>query len=142
MTDMTNAKPITGRCQCGAVRFKVRGPIQDLYHCPCSMCRRVHGTVFATYATVARNYLVIEQGEANLATYDTSKSVHRHFCKTCGCQMFIDVDDTPEKRWFMPGICDWPEDMREPPKPLEHVYVGSKVPWLPLDDGLPRRDVV
>ena len=138
---MTNARPITGRCQCGAVRYKVTGTIQDLYHCHCSMCRRVHGTVFATYATAPRNALVIEQGKDNLATYDSSPPVHRHFCRTCGCQLFIDVDDTPEKIWFTPGTCDWPEDMKAPPGPLEHIFVGSKIPWLPLDDGLPRKEV-
>jgi hypothetical protein len=139
---MPNVAPVTGRCQCGAVRFKVMAPPDELYHCHCSMCRRVHGTAFATYATVKRAAIVIEQGADNLSTYDTSPPIHRHFCRTCGCQLFIDDDNAPEKRWFMPGICDWPADMKAPPGDLVHIFVGSKVPWLPIGDGLPQKDTV
>ncbi|MEX2648753.1 MAG: GFA family protein [Alphaproteobacteria bacterium] len=139
---MPNVAPVTGRCQCGTVRFKVTAPPDQLYHCHCSMCRRVHGTVFATYAIVPSEHIVIEQGEDNLATYETSPPVHRQFCKTCGCQLFIHDDTMPGKRYFMPGICDWPADMRTAPGALKHIFVGSKVPWLPIGDGLPQMDTV
>ncbi len=139
---MTNLRPVTGRCQCGAVRFKVTAAPMELYHCHCSMCRRCHGTMFATYATVATEHVVIEQGADNLATFSSSPPVHRQFCKTCGCQLFIHDDTTPEKRWFMPGVCDWPDEMTTPPGRLRHIFVGSKVPWLPIGDGLEQKEVV
>ena len=46
---------IEGRCQCGAVRYQADGEISDLSHCHCSMCRKLHGAAFATFADVARN---------------------------------------------------------------------------------------
>jgi hypothetical protein len=105
------------------------------------MCRRCHGTVFATYGIVDRNALVIEQGEGNLARYDSSPPVHRHFCRTCGCQLFIDDDGRPEIRYFTPGTCDWPEGAEAPVAP-RHIFVGSKVPWFHIGDGLPQAEVV
>ena len=135
---MAAFQPIHGHCQCGAVRYIVTAPPEQLYHCHCSMCRRCHGTVFATYAVVRSEHLVIERGKGNLATYDSSPPTHRHFCKTCGCQLLIDDDRVPHLRWFTPGTCDWPS--AEPPAAPKHVYVGSKVPWYRIADGLPQED--
>lgn len=33
---------ITGRCECGRVRYEVDGDITDFSHCHCSQCRRLH----------------------------------------------------------------------------------------------------
>ncbi|MSP82910.1 MAG: GFA family protein [Alphaproteobacteria bacterium] len=138
---MPSFKPLAGHCQCGSVRFQVTAVPRELYHCHCSMCRRCHGTVFATYATVDRAHLIVEKGEANLARFDSSPPVHRFFCKTCGCQMFIDDDARPDIRYFTPGTIDWP-DHAEVPVPARHIFVGSKVPWFEIGDGLPQATVV
>ena len=39
-----------GRCLCGALRYQIDGPFVDMLHCHCSMCRKHHGTPFATWA--------------------------------------------------------------------------------------------
>lgn len=129
---MSEFQPISGHCQCGAVRYSVHAPAVDLYHCHCSICRRCHGTVFTTYATVPAETLVIEQGADNLTTYDSSAIVHRHFCRTCGCQLFIDVDEKPELRWYTPATADGhPGHTAEP-----HIFVGSKLHWYEIADDL------
>lgn len=128
-----------GGCLCGAVRFEVGAPASDLYHCHCSMCRRVHGTAFATYAVVARSAMTLTKGEDMLSRYDSSPGVTRSFCRRCGCQIAIDVADQPDDRWFMPAILDDPvhpgAGSRE-----RHIFVSSKLPWLHLDDVLPRSE--
>ena len=138
---MPSFQSLTGHCQCGAVHYRVTAAPRELYHCHCSMCRRCHGTVFATYAIVDRAHLVIERGEANLSRFDSSPPVHRLFCKTCGCQLFIDDDGRPDIRYFTPGTIDWTEHA-EAPAPPRHIFVGSKVPWFGIGDGLPQADVV
>ncbi len=138
---MTSFQTLSGHCQCGVVRYRVTAPPHDMYHCHCSMCRRCHGTVFATYGIVDRVHLPIDQGEANLTRFDSSPSVHRWFCKTCGCQLFIDEDAKPDIRFFTPGTIEWPAGA-ESPAPLSHIFVGSKVPWLAIGDGLLQRDVI
>lgn len=130
--------PITGRCQCGVVRYTIQAPAIELYHCHCSICRRSHGTIFATYATVPRDKLVIERGADNLATYSSSAVVQRHFCRTCGCQLILDDQRWPHLRWYTPGTCDGhPGHL---PGSEKHIFVGSKVPWYRISDDLPRRE--
>ena len=79
MTDF----PISGGCQCGAVRYTVHGPPSEVAHCHCSMCRKTNGSLFWTGATVAAKHLTIE-GEANLTSYQSSPNLVRQFCETCG----------------------------------------------------------
>ena len=128
-----------GGCLCGAVRFEVGAPASDLYHCHCSMCRRVHGTAFATYAVVARSAMSLTKGEDMLSRYESSPGVTRSFCRRCGCQIAIDVDYQPDDRWFMPAILDEPvhpgAGSRE-----RHIFVSSKLPWLHLDAVLPQSE--
>lgn len=133
---MPDFQPVTGHCQCGAVAYRVDAPPHDIYHCHCSMCRRCHGTVFATYALVPKDKLTILKGADNLSTYDSSKGVHRQFCKTCGCQMFITDEGKPELRWYMPGTAD-----NHPGHEVadeKHIFVGSKLPWYRIQDNLPQ----
>ncbi len=131
--------PLSGGCMCGKVRFEVRAPAIDLYHCHCAMCRKMHGTAFATYAIAPKESMVFTQGAYNLARFDSSPGVSRFFCKTCGCQITIDVADKPDVRWFMPGILDGAVHPGAADRE-RHIYVGSKLPWLHLDDTLPRLD--
>jgi len=130
---------LKGRCMCGKVHFEVREPATDLYHCHCSMCRKMHGTAFATYAVAPKDSMVFTQGADNLARFDSSPGVSRFFCKTCGCQMTIDVAAQPEDRWFMPGIL---EGAVHPgaADTERHIFVDSKLPWLHLDDKLPQSE--
>ena len=134
---MTEFKPMSGGCQCGTVRYEVRAPTVDLYHCHCSMCRKVHGAAFATLAIAPKESVVFVQGEENLTRFDSSEGVSRFFCKTCGCQMTIDVADDPGLRWFTPGTLD----DGTPPGAADkerHIFVGSKAKWFEIADDLPQ----
>ena len=80
---MTVFEPIFGRCECGSVRFKVDAPALEMYHCHCARCRRLHGTLFATYACIRTDNLVIDHGAENLATYSSPRA-HWFFVVTAG----------------------------------------------------------
>ncbi len=136
---MNTFQPLAGGCQCGAVRYEVRAPTVDLYHCHCSMCRKVHGAAFATYGIAPKEAVVFTQGEDNLSQFDSSQGVSRFFCTTCGCQMTIDVAEESGLRWFTPGTLD----DGTPPGAAEkerHIFVGSKLSWLHLDTVLEKVD--
>jgi len=77
----------------------------ELYHCHCSMCRRCTARC-SRLTHGAPQQLVIEQGADNLSSFDSSAEVHRHFCRTCGCQLLLDDDRWPDLRWYTPGTCD------------------------------------
>lgn len=136
---MQRFEPISGRCQCGSVSYRVNAPAEEMYHCHCSICRRSHGTLFATYATVAREQVTVE-GEENLATYDSSPNVHRHFCRTCGCQLLLDDDRWPHLKWFTPGTLNDGIHPGHDKETEKHIFVGSKVSWYEITDGLPQHE--
>ena len=39
----TQAVRAAGGCECGAVRYEVRGPLREVIDCHCGQCRRTHG---------------------------------------------------------------------------------------------------
>lgn len=135
---MSEFRPVSGRCLCAAVRYRVSAPAQEMYHCHCSMCRRCHGTLFATYATVVREHLHIELGADQLVTYHSSAQVHRHRCRGCGCQLFLDDDRWPHLKWYTPGTLERGAHPGHPPESEKHIFVDSKVPWYEIHDGLPQ----
>ena len=42
----------SGGCHCGHLRYQFSGPLHDIAHCHCSICRRVSGGIVTTWITV------------------------------------------------------------------------------------------
>jgi len=130
---------VTGGCQCGAVRYTITEPAVETHHCHCGICRKLHGAVFVTLSVFPRAGFHFDKGADNLGTFDSSTALHRHFCKSCGCQLTIDVDPAPDKIAVATGTIDNGANPGHPPETLRHLYVNSKVPWYTIgSDGLPQ----
>jgi hypothetical protein len=77
-----------GGCLCGAVRYRVCGPLRPVIMCHCSQCRRMTGHVMAATAARRSDFrLLAEQG---LAWYASSQEARRGFCAHCGSTLFWD----------------------------------------------------
>jgi len=135
--DVASFQPIFGHCECGTVRFKVNQPSAEVYHCHCTRCRRLHGTLFATYAFMMREHIEIEQGEENLSTY-RSPNACWHFCRTCGCHLFAESDRKPGVMWYKPAVLEQDAHPGHPKKSEKHIFVSSKAPLETISDGLPQ----
>ena len=127
---------LSGGCQCGAVRYSVHAPARSLVHCHCGMCRKVHGAVFVSFSEVPADKFTIEKGESNLANYDSSPGNHRRFCKTCGGHVVTTDDDLPDIVHLSTGTLDDGAHPGHPDGTESHIFVGSKVPWYEIHDGL------
>ena len=132
--------PLTGGCQCGAVRYSLLAPAISVHHCHCSMCRKLHGAMFASFAIMPRDAVVIDRGADQLKRFDSSPTGERYFCRNCGCQIYSDVVVQPEIRYLAVGTLDGGAHPGHPPGSEEHIFVGSKVPWHAITDGLPQRE--
>src|ERR1039457_5236775 len=73
-----------GRCLCGALSYELDGPFSAMIHCHCSMCRKHHGTGFATFVVAPIAGLRWTSGEDRLARYRSSPNGVRTFCSVCG----------------------------------------------------------
>ncbi|MFC3607044.1 GFA family protein [Stutzerimonas tarimensis] len=126
----------TGSCQCGAVKYRIDAPIESLTHCHCSMCRKVHGAAFATYASVPLEHFHLIEGKDQLGVYHSSPAVTRTFCKHCGSNLqFVDNHDHQSL-----GVAVGSLDSPLPAPPQSHIFVGSKADWYEIRDGLPQHD--
>jgi len=128
---------LEGSCLCGGVAYEVSTPLTNLSHCHCSMCRKVHGAMFATYAR--SNKVVWRHGQELVVHYESSKDFFRCFCGDCGSVVPEKAKDEKgaESYYFVPlGGID--QDIDEPIE--KHIFVDSKAPWYPITDQLPQKD--
>ena len=133
----TKFKPVSGRCACGTVAYRVTAAAKKLYHCHCSVCRRLHGALFATYACVERKHLAVEAGADRLSTYVSDLAKWR-FCAVCGCHLFAEHEHNPGMTWYMPGTLDGDLVPGHPAGSETHIFVGSKSPLARVPDDVPR----
>lgn len=131
--------PVHGQCECGSVAYEVSAPAQELYHCHCSRCRRLHGSLFATYAYVRRSDIDISQGADNLSVY-RSPLAHWHFCRSCGCHLFAEHEHNPGVMWYMPATLDDGDTPRHPQGSEKHIFVASRSSIETIDDRIPKYD--
>jgi hypothetical protein len=128
---------ISGGCHCRAVRYGITTPAVDTHHCHCSVCRKAHGAIFVTLSVYPGNAFKYERGEGYLATYKTSENVHRHFCKTCGCQLTLDIIPKPDVIAIATGL-DQGTHPGHPKESYRHLYADSKVDWYAVDEKIPQ----
>ena len=81
------AQPLTGRCLCGDVRFRLGGDVVDVGACHCVQCQRWSGPYWSA-VTVRQDELVLENGHESLAWYPSSDHAERGFCVLCGSSLF------------------------------------------------------
>jgi hypothetical protein len=122
-----------GRCLCGTVRYEVDGPFLNMLHCHCSMCRKHHGTPYATWAAAPLGGFRFTAGESAIVRYASSPGFHRSFCSVCGSVVPEGVES------IAMVIC--PAGNLEGELGIEpqlHMFVGSKAPWHDIGDDLPQ----
>ncbi len=125
---------IKGGCQCGRVQYEVDSAISDLSHCHCSMCRKLHGAAFATFAGVAMDTFRWSAGEDALNTYASSDKTDRLFCSNCGSQLAVFYTPEPDLVYLTMGTVDGNPEC----PPDYHQFAASKAPWHEITDGKPQ----
>jgi hypothetical protein len=88
------------------------------------------------FASVAQGDYVFTDGEAAMKRIKSSSFGHRAFCGECGTPLYMKVDHQPETVDFSVATLDEPGRIH----PGFHIFWRSRLPWLRLDDGLPKFD--
>jgi hypothetical protein len=124
---------VEGRCLCGTVRYEVDGPFTNMLHCHCSMCRKHHGSLFATFAAAPLSGFRMLSGADSIRRYGSSPGFHRSFCGNCGSVVPGPIEAM--------GLVICPAGNLEGELGIEpqlHMFVGSKASWHTITDELPQ----
>jgi hypothetical protein len=124
-----------GRCLCGALRFEADPPFQFMVNCHCSMCRKHHGSAFATFIAVPPAAFRWISGEANVGVYASSESAARAFCRVCGS---VAPHLLPAIGQIIIPAGNLEGDLGVTPQ--MHIFAGSRAPWHEITDELPRSE--
>ena len=80
---MTNF-PLTGGCNCGAVRFEVTSRLLLASYCHCKRCQRRSGAAASANAHPAPDTFRIVAGEDKLRVWKPESGGEKWFCGDCG----------------------------------------------------------
>jgi len=123
-----------GSCLCGMVKVKVHGPILDIIHCHCSLCRKSTGSAFATNGFVATDDFEVYEGFNVIKSFEFKPGRERHFCSNCASPIFSSNADDKGRIRLRLGLLD--DDIVE--RPMSHNFVSSKANWDSLNMKLPE----
>jgi hypothetical protein len=111
----------TGGCQCGAVRFRIRGKLGRPSICHCRMCQKQFGGFFSALVTAPDEGMEWTRGEPTY--FQSSVNIERGFCKDCGTPMAY---RHPGGLELAIGTFDARSDLA----PQIQVNYASRNPWV------------
>ncbi|MCB1480114.1 MAG: GFA family protein [Rhodobiaceae bacterium] len=120
----------TGGCQCGAVRYRIDGPLTNAHVCHCRMCQKAAGNYFMPLANAQKADFRLTRG--TLAVFSSSQSVERGFCAKCGTPLTFDTVTAAHLNVVL-GSLDDPAAVQ----PEVQYGTESKMPWFAGLDTLP-----
>jgi hypothetical protein len=125
---------LNGKCECGAVRYRV--PDEFLYaaNCHCSNCRAGTGSAFKPFAGIQREKLEVTDGADTLLVWGDDMGNHTR-CAVCGSLLYSLVREGAYVHVALGSLVDAPSI-----RPTEHIFVGSKAPWFEITDDLPQHE--
>jgi hypothetical protein len=122
----------TGQCLCGEVRYQVKGDIKYVAACHCRMCQRQSGGAFQLWAMCRAEDLQLISGRPK--EFNSSKNVGRGSCPKCSSHLYFRYLDNTKAIFIAATSLD-DVDLR----PNSHIWVGSKLSWLCLQDGIEQK---
>ena len=123
----------SGRCLCGAVRYRFEGEPKWQGHCHCESCRRATSSPLTSFFCVADDGLT---WEGEVARYASSPGVERLFCGRCGSPMGYRNAKRPDETDLFAATLDDASAYA----PAFHVFWAEHVPWLHVEDGLTKHE--
>lgn len=110
----------TGGCQCGAVRFRIKGALGRPSICHCRMCQKQFGGFFGPLVTVKGE---TEWTRGAPSYFQSSINISRGFCSACGTPLTY---KHPGGLEIAIGAFDDRSDLA----PQIQVNFASRNPWV------------
>ena len=121
-----------GGCQCGAIRFRLEQPPQDLYVCHCTQCRRQSASAFGISAVLPAGAVRLLRGEPEVWSRPTlsGDELRCAFCPVCGSRLWHRSvrDGTISVKG---GALDQPVALAS----AFHIWTAEKLPGVVIPTG-------
>jgi hypothetical protein len=98
------------------------------------MCRKAHGTAFASFVSVANESFRWLRGSEMVRRFTMSSGGSRSFCPRCGS--VVPAGPSGFGVFVPAGLLHDDPNVRA----LPHIFVASKAPWHEIHDDAPRFD--
>jgi hypothetical protein len=125
---------LTGKCECGTVRYRVEDAFLYAMNCHCSRCRAATGSAFKAFAGIERDKLELTDGSDKLLVVGDDQ-LNDTRCGACGSLLYSVVRNGAYVHVALGSLVDVPSI-----RPTKHIFVGSKAPWFEITDDLPQFD--
>jgi len=121
-----HATPLTGRCLCGQVQYRVQPPLHAFHLCHCSRCQRSTGSAHAANLFADPDAIEWLVGADLCQRFDLPEArlFSRAFCRTCGSP--VPYVARSGKFLILPsGGLDGPL----PIAPQDHIFWDDRAAW-------------
>jgi hypothetical protein len=125
---------LRGKCECGAVTYRVADEFLYAMNCHCSRCRAATGSAFKAMAGIEREKLDLVEGADGLLVHGDD-DLNDTRCAACGSLLYSVVRDGEYVHVALGSLVDAPSL-----RPTHHIFVASKAPWYEITDDLPQND--
>jgi hypothetical protein len=119
-----------GGCLCGAVRYRVEGSPISSGICHCRTCRKISSAPTLPFVMFPADAIAFTKGDP--IEIRSSPFVSRRFCGRCGSPLTYRSDNEPSFIDVMTCSLDNPEAF----PPSFHIWIGEKLAWDSIADGL------
>jgi hypothetical protein len=123
---------LVGKCECGAVQYRVADAFVYAANCHCSRCRAATGSAFKPFAGIVREQLEVTDGLDRLLVVGEA-TLNDTRCAACGSLLYSVVRDGAYVHVALGSLVDEPSI-----RPTHNIFVGSKAPWFEIADDLPQ----
>ena len=124
--------PLSGGCQCGALRYELTDAPLTLYACHCTNCQKQTGSAFVLSVIIPEPAFSFTKGKPAKTewTADSGALRYGYYCRDCGCR--IANGQTPPIGFLSlrAGTFDDTSWIR----PAGHIWTRSAQPWLKFGD--------
>lgn len=123
----------TGGCQCGEVRFSLKGEAGALYVCHCRECRKQSASAFGLSLDVPRSSLTLTAGEPGSWSRgtDSGRRLDCFFCPTCGTRLWHVGGGSPDRVTVKGGALDDDVDISR----ATHIWTKRRLEGVIIPEG-------
>lgn len=125
---MTVRLPLTGGCQCSALRYELSAAPLTLYACHCTNCQKQTGSAFVLSTIVPESAFSFTKGKPGKTEWKSDAGNQRfgYYCRDCGSRIANGQTPSTGVLSLRGGTFDDTSWVR----PAGHIWVKSAQPWI------------